>query len=138
MPLDPVVSHGGPTTAGQVAHPSNHGGASDDIPVRPRRGTPDHRRWMLTALTIGWLPLLSLAVGIGSMSAYDVYFAGGDAIWSQLGSVLGFLQILVAVVAFVALLGPRTRFTGIAALVLTAVFNTWTMALLPLVLLGGR
>lgn len=120
-----------------MADPTSHRAATDDIPVRPRRGTPDHRRWILTAAVIGWLPLVSLLSGVGSMSAYDLYFAEGDSLWSQVGSVLGFAQILLAIVAFLALLGPRTRVTGIATLVLTAIFNSWTMALLPLVLLGG-
>ncbi|WES64280.1 hypothetical protein P0L94_17665 [Microbacter sp. GSS18] len=138
MSMDPVLSHGGPTGPGATAHPKNHGSASDDFAVRPRRGTPDHRRWMVTAILLGGLPVVTLLVGVGSMSAYDVYFAGGDPLWSQIGSVLGFLQILLAVVAFLALLGPRTRVTGIATLVLAAIFNSWTMALLPLVFLGGR
>ncbi len=138
MSPDPVISHGGPVSGGRAAHPKDHRSASDDIPLRPRRGTPDHRRWLWTMIVIGWLPLVSLAVGVGSMSAYDVYFYTGDSVFNQLGSVLAVLQILVAVVAFIALLGPRTRATGIATLVLTAVFNSWTMALLPLVFLGGR
>ncbi len=119
-----------------VAHPRDHGSGPDAVESAPRRGTTAHRRWLWAAAIIGSLPVATLALGVGSMLAFDTWQLTGDAGWNQLGSVLGFIQVLVAVVGFVALLNVRTRTTGIATLVLSAIFNNWTMALLPGLLLG--
>ncbi|GAA1922463.1 hypothetical protein GCM10009775_13670 [Microbacterium aoyamense] len=85
------------------------------------------RAWLLRALAIGILPLLSISIGVLSVLAFS----------QNLGDVSGWLLaglVAVGIAGIVAMLDARTRVAGIFAVLTTILVNPLTATLLLLLL----
>lgn len=93
----------------------------------PRRGTRVYRVWLLRALAIGLLPLLSVTVGV-------LTIVGFEQGWSEASGWLFTALVVVGIVGVVAMLDARTRLAGLFAILAAVLVNPLTASLLLLLL----
>lgn len=89
----------------------------------PRRGTPNFRAWVLRALAIGVLPVVTVITGLAAIRAGDLAALGGPPVWADLTGFYLFLLVLLLVAGILALFDRRTRLAGAATIVLALFFN---------------
>lgn len=78
--------------------------------------------WLVRALTIGILPLLSISLGVLTLLAFE----------QNMGEASGWLLaglVVVGVVGIIAMLDARTRLAGLFALLATLLVNPLTASL---------
>lgn len=88
------------------------------------------RIWLLRALTIGMLPLLSITICVLTVVAFEQG-------WGEASGWLFAGLVVVGLVGIVAMLDARTRLAGVFAILAALLVNPLTAALL-LVMLGLR
>lgn len=89
----------------------------------PRRGTPNFRGWVIRALAIGLLPVLTVIVGMLAIRASDASVLGGPSFLADLTGLLLFVLVLLLVLGVLAVFDARTRLAGIATIAIALVFN---------------
>lgn len=96
---------------------------SPQLVAIPRRGTPNFRGWVLRALAIGVLPLLTVIVGLAAIRVSDASALGGAPFLADMTGMLLFILVVLLVLGILALFDARTRLAGVATIVIALVFN---------------
>lgn len=97
--------------------------ANTELVAVPRRGTPNFRSWVFRALTIGLLPVLTVACAMLATYASDKAFTDDIPFFADLTGFLLFVLVLLLIAGILALFDRRTRFSGAATIVLAIVLS---------------
>ncbi len=95
----------------------------------PRRGTPNRRRWTIRALAIGVLPAVAGLAGAVTLWLFALTDPGEAPVFSDIAVLAVIVLVFAAVLGFVATLDARTRTAGVATLVIAALLNPASFAL---------